>query len=93
MFAPYLPIAITELVKLRSEADTIEIKSRISTTLNVTITQAGKRVRIQYAACLNATDTVEDRSSYGYYHTSSTAIVYVSFCSKNTLLIPFPLRD
>ena len=45
-FSEFLKPVVEELVKLRSEADTIEIKSRICTSLNVVIERAGTQVRI-----------------------------------------------
>lgn len=44
VFAPYLPMTVTELVRLRSEADTMEIKRRVCTTLNVVIERSEGRV-------------------------------------------------
>ncbi|KAJ7781094.1 armadillo-type protein [Mycena metata] len=43
-FAPYLEDAVTELVKLLGEADTLEIKRRIDYTLNTVIEQSGERI-------------------------------------------------
>jgi hypothetical protein len=40
-FEPYLPVAVTELVKLMRESETWESKRRISDALNVTIERAG----------------------------------------------------
>ncbi|KAJ3559178.1 hypothetical protein NM688_g492 [Phlebia brevispora] len=43
-FAPYLSIAVEELVRLRSEADTMEMKRRVCTSLNVVIERAELRI-------------------------------------------------
>ncbi|KAJ7178998.1 armadillo-type protein [Mycena filopes] len=43
-FAPYLEDAVTELVRLLGEADTLEIKRRIDYTLNAVIEQSGERI-------------------------------------------------
>ncbi|KAJ7507960.1 armadillo-type protein [Mycena galericulata] len=44
VFAPYLPAAVTQLMKLLGEADTLEIKRRIDYTLNAVIEQSGERI-------------------------------------------------
>ncbi|KAJ7129521.1 armadillo-type protein [Mycena epipterygia] len=44
VFAPYLPRAVAELVKLLGEADTLEIKRRVDYTLNAVIEQSGERI-------------------------------------------------
>jgi hypothetical protein len=43
-FAPFLPTAVSELIRLLGEADTFESKRRIDHSLNVVIEQAGERV-------------------------------------------------
>ncbi|KAF7790859.1 hypothetical protein EIP86_001817 [Pleurotus ostreatoroseus] len=43
-FVPYLPIVVEELVRLRSEADTMEIKRRVCTSLNVVIERADVKI-------------------------------------------------
>jgi hypothetical protein len=43
-FAPFLPIAVTEMIRLLGEADTFESKHRIDHSLNVLIEQAGEQV-------------------------------------------------
>jgi hypothetical protein len=45
-FAPFLPTAVSELVRLLGEADTFNSKRRIDHSLNVLIEQAGERVAI-----------------------------------------------
>ncbi|KIL00584.1 hypothetical protein PAXRUDRAFT_821482 [Paxillus rubicundulus Ve08.2h10] len=40
VFAPFLPVVITELMKLMSEADTMETKQRLAKTLNAVITRS-----------------------------------------------------
>jgi hypothetical protein len=47
-FAPFLPVAVAELVRLIGEADTFEGKRRISHSLNVVIEQAGSRVSLSF---------------------------------------------
>ena len=44
VFLPVLPAAVTELLRLISEADTVESKRRILGTLNVVIERAGQHV-------------------------------------------------
>jgi hypothetical protein len=44
VFVPYLPTAVTELVKLMGETDTMEAKQRLAKSLNVVIQRAGTRV-------------------------------------------------
>ncbi|KAJ7068412.1 armadillo-type protein [Mycena amicta] len=44
VFAPFLPDAVAELVKLLGEVDTFETKRRVDYTLNVVIEQAGERI-------------------------------------------------
>lgn len=44
VFLPYLPTAVAELVRLRSDADTMEIKRRVCTTLNVLIERMDTRI-------------------------------------------------
>lgn len=44
VFIPYLPTAVTELVKLMGEADTMEVKQRLAKSLNVMIERAGPRI-------------------------------------------------
>lgn len=44
VFVPYLPTAVTELVKLIGEADTMEAKQRLAKSLNVVIECAGVRI-------------------------------------------------
>ena len=44
MFAPYLPAAVTELVKLAEEADTLESKHRVARCLDTIIEKAEIRV-------------------------------------------------
>lgn len=46
MFQQWLPMAVTELVKLMGEADTLENKRRVGSTLNTIIEYAGERVRL-----------------------------------------------
>ncbi|OBZ76700.1 Importin-11 [Grifola frondosa] len=41
VFAPFLPLAVTELVRLTAEADTLESKRRVSRSLNTVIELAG----------------------------------------------------
>ncbi|KAF9008940.1 armadillo-type protein [Cyathus striatus] len=43
-FAPFLPIAVSELVRLIGEAETMESKRRVDDTLNAVIEQAGTRI-------------------------------------------------
>jgi hypothetical protein len=43
-FAPFLPTAVSELIKLLGEADTFDSKRRIDHSLNALIERAGKRV-------------------------------------------------
>ncbi|KAG2154931.1 ARM repeat-containing protein [Suillus bovinus] len=50
VFAPYLPTAVTELVKLMGEADTMEAKQRLAKSLNVVIECAGPRHGLGTAA-------------------------------------------
>jgi hypothetical protein len=44
MFAPYIAPAVTELVRIIGEADTMESKRRIAASLNTVITRAEIRV-------------------------------------------------
>ncbi|KAJ6628769.1 armadillo-type protein [Mycena sp. CBHHK59/15] len=44
VFTPYLPMAVSELVRLLGEADTLEMKRRVDYTLNVVIEQSGERI-------------------------------------------------
>ncbi|KAF7352662.1 Importin N-terminal domain-containing protein [Mycena venus] len=44
VFAPYLSDAVSELVRLLGEADTLEIKRRVDYTLNAVIEQSGERI-------------------------------------------------
>ncbi|KAF9226602.1 ARM repeat-containing protein [Gyrodon lividus] len=48
IFAPFLPVAVTELMELMSEADTMEMKQRLAKSLNVVIERADKEI-IQHA--------------------------------------------
>jgi hypothetical protein len=47
-FTPYLPTAVSELVRLIGEAETFESKRRIDHSLNVVIEQAGARVTVTF---------------------------------------------
>ncbi|KIJ70097.1 hypothetical protein HYDPIDRAFT_178457 [Hydnomerulius pinastri MD-312] len=44
VFAPFLPIAVTELVKLMGEADTMEMKQRLAKCLSVVIERADQHI-------------------------------------------------
>ncbi|KIJ20291.1 hypothetical protein PAXINDRAFT_166384 [Paxillus involutus ATCC 200175] len=44
VFAPFLPVVITELMKLMSEADTMETKLRLAKTLGVVIARADEQI-------------------------------------------------
>ncbi|KAG1752648.1 ARM repeat-containing protein [Suillus paluster] len=44
VFTPFLPAAVTELVRLMGEADTMEVKQRLAKSLNVVIERAGSRI-------------------------------------------------
>ncbi|KAG0701790.1 hypothetical protein DFH29DRAFT_999976 [Suillus ampliporus] len=44
VFAPYLPAAATELVKLMGEVDTMEVKQHLAKSLNVVIECAGPQI-------------------------------------------------
>ena len=49
-FAPFLPTAVSELIRLLGEADTFESKRRIDHSLNVLIERSGDRVAALYAS-------------------------------------------
>ncbi|KAI6130399.1 ARM repeat-containing protein [Pisolithus croceorrhizus] len=44
VFAPFLPVAVTELVRLMHEVDTIEMKRRLAKSLNVIIERADSHI-------------------------------------------------
>lgn len=44
VFAPFLPVAVTELVRLMHEVDTIEMKRRLAKSLNVIIEHADSHI-------------------------------------------------
>ncbi|KAH0839916.1 ARM repeat-containing protein [Lanmaoa asiatica] len=44
VFAPFLPATVTELMKLMSEADTIEMKQRLARSLNVVVERADQQI-------------------------------------------------
>ncbi|TFK43406.1 armadillo-type protein [Crucibulum laeve] len=44
VFTPFLPATVSELVRLIGEAETMESKRRVDTTLNTVIEQAGTRI-------------------------------------------------
>ncbi|KAI0796611.1 ARM repeat-containing protein [Abortiporus biennis] len=44
IFAPYLPVVVSELIRLTAEADTLESKRRISNSLNAVIERAGLKI-------------------------------------------------
>lgn len=44
VFAPFLPVAVTELVRLMHEVDTIEMKRRLARSLNVIIEHADSHI-------------------------------------------------
>lgn len=46
MFGPYVGPAVTELVKIIGEADTLESKRRVAGSLNTVIAQAETRVNM-----------------------------------------------
>ncbi|KAH7887621.1 ARM repeat-containing protein [Phlebopus sp. FC_14] len=44
IFSPFLPVAVTELVKLIAEADSIEMKQRLAKSLNVVVERADAEI-------------------------------------------------
>lgn len=45
VFLPHLSIAISQLIQLSAEADTLETKRRVTQSLNVIIERMGAQVR------------------------------------------------
>ena len=87
-FSEFLKPVVEELVKLRSEADTIEIKSRICTSLNVVIERAGTQVRL-LCCSLSRPDPRErpDCFTARRHHQPVTPTLYVFVPSSESRLV------
>jgi len=65
-FAPFLPIAVSEMIRLLGEADTFESKRRIDHGLNVLIERTGEQVALHIFLTYHYLLSTSDCSLHGY---------------------------
>lgn len=78
VFAPYLSAAVTELVKLTEEADTMESKHRVARCLDSVIGKAEIRVCLLPFHHRKLMHIVLDHTAHSRHNLGHTPILYVN---------------
>lgn len=92
VFAPFLPTATSELVRLIGEAETLESKRRVDATLNTVIERSDSHVSSFVCSFCHILHAIVDHPIHGHHRGTSSTSLFVSQ-RLNILLISCTNRD